>query len=97
MLIHAAIERPAVNKISVATIGWILKYATNTPLNTPQSIAAIHPTKNATIIGAPLEPLSIRSTTLPLTAIVAPTLISWPPEAAVTKVIPIARIASSEP
>ncbi len=52
LLIHAAIERPAVNRISVATIGWILKYATSTPLNAPQSIAATQATKNATMIGA---------------------------------------------
>ena len=102
LLIHAAIERPAVNSISVATIGCILKYATKIPLNAPKSIATTHAKRNATIIGA-LSILVLSSflrtlrITLPAIAIAAPTLISCPPEAAVTSVIPIARMASSEP
>ena len=63
----------------------------------------MHATKNATITGAassvgraspPHKTLSIAE---PAIAIVAPTEISCPPDAAVTSVMPIARIASSEP
>ena len=42
-------------------------------------------------------PQRIRSITEPAIATLAPTEISCPPDAAVTRVIPIARIASSEP
>ena len=52
LLIHAAIERPAVYRINVATIGCILNPATNIPLNAPKSIATTQLTRNATIIGA---------------------------------------------
>ena len=44
-----------------------------------------------------LPPQSTASMAEPATAIVAPTEMSWPPVAAVTSVMPIARIASSEP
>ena len=77
--------------------------ATNTPLNNPQSIPTTHATKNATITGAAnsvglaTPPQSTLSIAEPAMAIVAPTEISCPPDAAVTSVIPIARIASSEP
>ena len=102
-LIHAAIERPAVNMMSVAIIGWILKIATSAPLNAPHSIPTRHATRKATMIGAfsvsgdGFDPQRIRSIAEPAIAIVAPTEISCPPEAAVTSVMPIARIASSEP
>ena len=45
LLIHAAMERPAVNKISVAIIGWILNLETKIPLNAPHNIAATQATK----------------------------------------------------
>ena len=96
-------ERPAVKRIRVATMGCILKYATSVPLNAPKSIAAIAATIKPTIIGAckvsgrVSVPQSTLSSTLPLMAIAAPTLISCPREAAVTSVMPIASIASSEP
>ena len=49
--------------------------------------------------GSELAILAIGMTlvTLPAMAMVAPTLISCPPEAAVTSVMPMAKIASSEP
>ena len=84
-------------------MGWILKYATSTPLKAPNSIAATHATRNATIMGAcrvsglELVPHRTLKITLPAMAMVAPTLISCPPEAAVTSVMPMAKIASSEP
>ena len=70
-------------------------------MNAPKSIATTHATRNATMIGAcsvsgrAFLPHSTRR--MPAIAIAAPTLISCPPEAAVTSVMPIARIASSEP
>ena len=82
LLIHAAIERPAVNRIKVATIGWILKIATSVPLNAPNNIATTQLIKNATIIGAcnvsglELVPQSTLRITLPLIAMAAPTLMS---------------------
>ena len=59
-------------------------------------------TRNATMMGACMVsgrasvPQSTRSVTLPAMAMVAPTLMSCPPEAAVTSVMPMARMASSE-
>ena len=103
LFIHAAMERPAVYIISVATMGCILKYATNVPLKAPKSIHTMQLTKKATIIGAwscagfGSLPHRTRSIALPPIAITAPTDISCPPDAAVTSVIPIASIASSEP
>ena len=47
LLIHAAMERPAVNRMSVATIGWILKYATRAPLNAPNRADTITQRMNA--------------------------------------------------
>ena len=81
-------------------MGWILKYATSTPLNAPKSIATTQAIRKATIMGAckvsglELVPHSTRRITLPAIAMAAPTLISCPPDAAVTSVMPIARIAS---
>ena len=72
-------------------------------MNAPNNIDTRHATKNATktevrsVSGLELEPQSTRRITLPAMATVAPTLMSCPPEAAVTSVMPIARIASSEP
>ena len=72
------------------------------PLNAPRSIDTTTHARNATIIGAwsvaglTSPPQRTLRTTLPATAIVAPTLISCPPEADVTSVMPIASIASSE-
>ena len=48
------------------------------------------------VSGRASVPQSTRSVTLPAMAMVAPTLMSWPPEAAVTSVMPMARMASSE-
>ena len=42
-------------------------------------------------------PTRIRRITEPAIAVVAPTLMSCPPQAAVTRVIPMARMATSEP
>ena len=66
-------------------------------------MATTQATRNATIMGAcrvsglEFVPHSTRKITLPAMAMVAPTLISCPPEAAVTSVMPMAKIASSEP
>ena len=71
-------------------------------MNAPRSIDTTTHARNATIIGAwsaaglTSPPQRTLRTTLPATAIVAPTLISCPPEADVTSVMPMASIASSE-
>ena len=97
-----AIPLPAVYRINVATIGWIPRFATRNPLNAPQRPA----TMIAAIMANAMEFISVSVDTCPpdniwqhteaATAITAPTLISCPPDAAVTKVIPIATITSSE-
>ena len=102
LLIQAAMERPAVNIIRVATMGWILKYATKVPLKAPKRAVTTMPTRTARnrgiwrVSAVTCPPQTIRRMTLPAMAIVAPTEISCPPEDAVTRVIPIARITSSE-
>ena len=52
LFIHAAIERPAVKRISVAIMGCILKIDTRRPLKAPHNIPTRHATRKATIIGA---------------------------------------------
>ena len=72
------------------------------PLKAPQSMEARQPTAKARIREVSMVsarasvPHRSRSITEPATAMVAPTEISCPPEAAVTRVIPMARITSSE-
>ncbi len=39
LVINCAIPRPAIIKISVATIGWIFMYATRKPFHSPNSVA----------------------------------------------------------
>lgn len=98
----AYIPRPAVYRIKVATIGWMFSFATRKPLNTPHNADAASAANIATIIGAASEltdtspPERIWQHTAAATAITAPTLMSCPPDAAVTSVIPTARITNSD-
>jgi len=83
-------------------MGWILKMATSTPLKAPKSMATTQAMRNATIMGAwrvpsPPCPTNTRRITEPAMATAAPTLMSCPPQAAVTRVMPMAKIATSEP
>ena len=97
-LIQYAIDRPQVYRINVAIMGCILNIATRDPLNAPKIIATTHAARKArTTVPPPISEadFSIFTNTLPAIAAAAPTLISCPPQAAVTRVIPIARIASS--
>ena len=71
-------------------------------MNAPKNIATRQAARNPTIIGAlrapsPPRPTRTRRITEPAMATAAPTLMSCPPEAAVTKVMPMARMATSEP
>ena len=72
-------------------------------MKAPKHIATRTLTRKATMMGAfsvsglVLLPHNTLRSALPAIAIPAPTEISCPPEAAVTNVMPIARIASSEP
>ena len=57
LLIQAAIERPAVNSINVATIGCILKTATSIPLKAPNAAeTTTHKRKEHIITTANLPP-----------------------------------------
>ena len=84
LLIHAAIERPAVKRISVATIGCILKNATRAPLKAPNKAETTTQRRNAQMITTANfppdifgeHPLTILNTVEPAIAIVAPTEIS---------------------
>ena len=94
--------RPAVNKINVATIGWMLSFATKNPLKAPHNAEANSAATTPKASGAAnastdtFPPDNIWQQTAAATAITAPTLISCPPEAAVTNVMPPANITSSE-
>ena len=72
------------------------------PLNAPKRAVATMPARTARNRGAwsvsavTCPPQAIRRMTLPAMAMVAPTEISCPPEEAVTRVMPMARITSSE-
>ena len=55
------------------------------------------PTIHGILVQSPPPPQSTASMAEPATAIVAPTEMSCPPVAAVTSVMPMARMASSEP
>ena len=52
LLIHAAMDVLPYRGIRVATMGWILKYATGEPLKAPKSIATTPGCSHATIMGA---------------------------------------------
>ena len=97
-LIQYAMDRPHVYRIRVAIIGCILKIATRLPLNDPKIIATMQENANASST-VPTEiddpAFSTFTNTLPAIAAAAPTLISCPPQAAVTIVMPMARITSS--
>ena len=75
---------------------------TKKPLNAPHNAEAPRAASIASPIGAASSftetspPAKIRQQTAAETAITAPTLISCPPDAAVTRVIPMARITNSE-
>ena len=67
-----------------------------------RALPATQAMRNATMIGAcrlpsPPRPTSTRRITEPAIATAAPTLMSCPPDAAVTNVMPMARMATSEP
>ena len=92
-------DLPAVNSMSVATIGWTLNIATRVPLKAPMTIPTTQLARKAAsmvIQVIPPAPRSIWTNTLEVIAAATPTLMSWPPEDEVTRVMPIARITSSE-
>ena len=72
------------------------------PLKAPKSMLTTMPMRTARIRGICMvsavtwPPQTIRRITLPAMAMVAPTEMSCPPEEAVTRVMPMARITSSE-
>ena len=90
--------RPQVKRISVAIMGWILKNDTSEPLNAPKAMATAQQARNApsTVRMVMSPPLRTFTKTLPAMAARAPTEISCPPEAAVTSVMPMERMTSSD-
>ncbi len=54
LVISWAMPRPAIIRISVATIGWIRKNATSMPFHRPHTMATTSDTRITTGIGAKL-------------------------------------------
>src|SRR5512137_733218 len=97
--IMKAMDLPAVNRMSVATIGWTLNIDTRDPLNAPMMIPTTQlARKPAAMVSHVMSPARRRTwtNTADVMAAATPTLMSCPREDAVTRVIPIARMTSSE-
>ena len=91
-------ERPQENRISVAIMGWILNTDTSTPLKPVNRMVTAQQARMARIrVAKVMSGKAFRVLTKMLPAMVptAPTEISWPPQAAVTSVMPMAMMASS--
>ena len=91
--------RPQVKRIRVAIMGWMLKIETRLPLKAPNSMATRQHMTNppSTVRGEMAPPLfSTLTNTLPAIAASAPTEMSCPPDAAVTSVMPMERMTSSD-
>ena len=79
-------------------MGWMRKKETSEPLNAPNTMATAQQARKAAMtegtVTVPL--LRIFTNTLPAMAARAPTEMSWPPAAAVTSVMPMERMTSSD-
>ena len=99
-VISCASPRPAVMRISVATIGWMPTMATRAPFQTPSAVvsasAAAMATRTPPVLDWSSSRLMMRQAVAPEIATSAPTERSIPP-VAITAVIPSATSIAGAP
>ena len=94
-----AMPRPAISRISVATMGWIFSLETRKPFHTPhraQTSTAIRQAGSSGILAVPSPAPPIREQQMaPEMAMTEPWEMSMPP-VAMTKVMPMDKITRIE-